>query len=261
MQRQGSTRCAHLTPLAICVGFVLFAGLSLSTASQAQSANSSLAIPETDEGLPGAGPIRRYDWFRNLWETRRRGWAESRSEDHHAVVFLGDSIIQGWGTGLPEAFPGIKVANRGISGDTSRGVLIRLEEDVLSLDPQAVVLLIGTNDLEEAAQPQTVAANVKLILDALSESYPNMPVLLCEVFPSASSMSRPAASIQQINALLAELAPNYPQLQLLPTYALFADDDGDAKLAEFPDLLHPNELGYRKWASALRPLLSAIVDR
>jgi lysophospholipase L1-like esterase len=64
-------------------------------------------------------------------------------------VFLGDSITQGWND-LASAFPDMKVANRGINGgDTTRGVLIRLQDDVLSLDPAAIVLLIGTNDLEE----------------------------------------------------------------------------------------------------------------
>jgi len=86
------------------------------------------AIPASDDGLPGAGPIRRYDWFQQLWRERRSDWARTVSQDQRAVVFLGDSITQGWGGGLGAAFPGTKVANRGISGDTTRGVLLRLEE-------------------------------------------------------------------------------------------------------------------------------------
>src|SRR6185436_17614461 len=118
----------------------------------------------TDDGLPGAGPIRRYDWFRQLWHDRRAAWAKRVQSDQNAVVFLGDSITQGWGGGLGAAFPGVKVANRGISGDTTRGVLIRLDEDVLALHPAAVVLLVGTNDLEEGAAPELIAANLKLIV-------------------------------------------------------------------------------------------------
>ena len=49
--------------------------------------------------------------------------------------------------------PTLNVANRGISGDTTRGMLLRLDDDVLSLDPSAVVMLMGTNDLEEQAEP------------------------------------------------------------------------------------------------------------
>ena len=88
------------------------------------------------------------------------------------MVFLGDSITQGWGGGLGAAFPGMKVANRGISGDTTRGVLIRLKEDVLALHPAAVVLLIGTNDLEEGATPDVVVGNLRLMLAALERHDP-----------------------------------------------------------------------------------------
>src|SRR6476660_2498547 len=116
-----------------------------------------LQIPDTDDGLPGEGPIRRYDWFRRLWTERRTRWASRVEQDRNAVVLLGDSITQGWGEDFSYWFPGMKMANRGISGDTTRGVLIRVQEDVLTLQPQAVVLLIGTNDLEEKASPETIA--------------------------------------------------------------------------------------------------------
>src|SRR4051812_22000240 len=89
--------------------------------------SSQFAIPATDEGLPGAGPIRRYDWFKKLWQQKRSGWAERVQQDQKALVFLGDSITQGWGDDMGGNFAGVKVANRGISGDTTRGVLIRLK--------------------------------------------------------------------------------------------------------------------------------------
>lgn len=214
-------------------------------------------LPPTDEGLPGAGPIRRYDWFQNLWREHRSAWAESVAEDRHAVVFLGDSITDGW-EDLATAFPGMKVANRGISGDTSRGVLIRLEEDVLALDPRAVVLLIGTNDIEEQAELETIAANVDKIIEACAAHNPQMPVILCEVFPSSAEKRRPAAKIKRLNELYREAVQDNPQVTLLETWALFADGQGDARPEEFPDLLHPNAAGYAKWAAALRPVLATL---
>jgi len=114
----------------------------------AQRSGESIALPASDDGLPGAGPIRRYDWFRNLWNEKRKVWATKTEADQNAVVFLGDSITQGWGDDLGNSFPGLKVANRGISGDTTRGMLIRLNDDVLALRPTGVVMLMGTNDLE-----------------------------------------------------------------------------------------------------------------
>src|SRR5687768_5606889 len=147
-------------------------------------AASPLDIPATDEGLPGAGPIRRAEWFTKLWSQKRNEWAKRVDKDQKAIVFLGDSITQGWGENMGGSFAEAKVANRGISGDTTRGVLIRLKEDVLALNPAGVVLLIGTNDLEEKAEPEVIAANLKLILAELKRHNPRMPIVLCQVFPS-----------------------------------------------------------------------------
>jgi lysophospholipase L1-like esterase len=227
--------------------------------SRAQApAATKWQLPATDDGLPGAGPIRRYDWFRKLWLEKRTGWSARVEQDKGAVVMLGDSITQGWGEDFKDNFPGVKVANRGISGDTTRGVLIRLKEDVLALNPSAVVLLIGTNDLEEKAEPETIADNLKLILAALKAADSRMPIVLCQVFPSSESKKRPAASIKRINQLYAAAVKGDPQVTLIETWTLFANAQGDAKAEEFPDLLHPNKAGYAKWAAALRPILATL---
>jgi lysophospholipase L1-like esterase len=215
-------------------------------------------IPATDNGLPGAGPIRRYDWFRKLWVERRTAWAQRVHQDHGALVFLGDSITQGWGNDMGGSFPGVKVANRGISGDTTRGVLIRMEEDVLALDPSGVVILIGTNDLEENTDPETIAANLKLILAKLKKHNPKMPIILCQVFPSSASKHRPAALIKKVNLLYAAAVKGDAEVTLVETWPLFADAQGDAKPDEFPDLLHPNKIGYAKWAGAIHPILATL---
>ena len=232
--------------------------LALAAIAQPAQPAAHLSIPETDDGLPGAGPIRRYDWFRKLWEQRRGAWAQRVQQDQHAVVFLGDSITQGWGDDLGGSFPGMKVANRGISGDTTRGVLIRLQEDVLAMHPSGVILLIGTNDLEENADPETIAANLKLILAELKKHDAKMPVILCQVFPSSETKKRPADKIKKLNQLYAAAVKGDPQITLIETWPLFADAQGDAKLEEFPDLLHPNQAGYAKWSAALRPIFATL---
>jgi lysophospholipase L1-like esterase len=217
---------------------------------------SKFAIPATDEGLPGAGPIRRYQWFQNLWEKKRTGWAKQVKQDQGALVFLGDSITQGWGDNFRGHFKGVKVANRGISGDTTRGVLIRLQEDVLSLNPKGVVILIGTTDLEEKATPEVISGNLKLIISALKKHNAKMPIILCNTFPSSATKRRPADQIKKINQLYFAAVKGDAQITVLDTWLLFADAKGDAKKPEFPDLLHPNQIGYDKWAASLRPLLA-----
>ena len=215
-------------------------------------------IPDTDDSLLGEGPMRRADWFRNLWNQRRTEFANHMEQDRDSVVFFGDSITQGWGDGLSKMFPELKVANRGISGDTTRGMLNRLEVDVLQLNPTAVVMLMGTNDLEEQATPETITGNVKRIFDRISQHDSETPIVMCLVMPSSESKKRPADKIKELNQFYLELAKSYPRVLVLDSYALFANEKGDAKEAEFPDLLHPNGAGYAKWAAALRPGLATL---
>jgi lysophospholipase L1-like esterase len=210
-----------------------------------------------DTEFPGQGPIRNMDWFRKLWTQRRLQWWADREKDQDAVVFLGDSITQGWGS-LSRDFPQFKTANRGISGDVTRGVLYRLKEDVLDLNPKAVVLLIGTNDLEENGEPAIIAGNIKLILEACKARHPRMPVVVCKVMPSHASKKRPADKIQQINALVDEVVKADPLWVRCDTWSIFADAEGNAKKEEFPDLLHPNAAGYARFAEALRPVLARL---
>ena len=237
----------------------LGAVLQAATDNNATTADAEdrFEIPATDDGLPGSGPIRRYDWFRNLWRERRSTWAQNVKKDQGALVFLGDSITQGWGD-VGSLFPGVTIANRGISGDTTRGVLIRLQEDVIELNPAGVVLLIGTNDLEEWGSPEIAADNVKLIVAALKAHNPAMPIVLCRVMPSSLTMRRPATQIRKMNDLYTAAVGAEPQVTIVDTYALFATQQGDAPADEFPDLLHPNAAGYARWAKALRPTLETL---
>lgn len=237
-----------------CLGPILLVFAAL---AQTPSPQTPWEIPATNDGLPGEGPIRRADWFRKLWVDRRAQWAQHAQEDRHAFVFLGDSITQGWGDDLGGSFPGVKVANRGISGDTTRGVLIRLD-DVTALDPSGVVILIGTNDLEDDADPETIVGNLKLIIARLKAHNSRMPIILCQVFPSSASKKRPAAAIKKLNRLYAAAVKGDAQVTLLETWPLFAGADGDAKVEEFPDLLHPNKAGYAKWAAAIHPILATL---
>jgi lysophospholipase L1-like esterase len=243
-------------PIALVSGLLLL--VLPAQPAWSQPAASQLGIPDTDEGLPGSGPIRRYDWFRKLWSERRSTWAQRVEQDRHALVFLGDSITQGWGDDMGGSFPGVKVANRGISGDTTRGVLIRLDQDVLALQPSGVVLLIGTNDLEEGAEPETIAANLKLILAKLKAHNAKMPIVLCQVFPSAESKKRSADKIKKVNQLYGAAVKGDAQVTLMETWLLFSNPQGDARPEEFPDLLHPNQAGYAKWAAALRPIFATL---
>lgn len=244
-----------------CITAIMFSLLfvvgSPQSAGQA-TARDPLKIPDRDEGLPGAGPLRRSDWFRGVWRSRRGSWLKKTEAQKNSVVFLGDSITQGWRDDFGGAFDPLKVANRGISGDTSRGLLVRLPEDVLNLNPRAVVLMIGANDLAEKADGEIVFGNVKLIIERLKKHNPKMPIVLCETFPCAPDNYRPVAEIRRINSLYANTYSDDPQVTLVKTYGLFAGSDGASLPKLLPDRVHPNAEGYKVWAAALRPVFAKL---
>lgn len=215
------------------------------------------ALPTDESNLPGEGKLRQYEWFQKLWQSQRSKWAAEAAKDKNAVVFLGDSITQGWGADFGKRFPGMKLANRGISGDTTRGMLIRLE-DVLTLQPAAVVMLMGTNDIEEAIDAAAIGRNVQKILQAIKAKYPQTPIVLCRMFPSSEKKKRPSATIKAVNALYDAAVKGDPQITVVDTWTLFADAQGDARAEFFPDLLHLNAAGYDRWAAALRPIFATL---
>src|SRR5262245_22828210 len=217
--------------LAICVGSGARDFVAAQNAAVADKPAGN-AVATSDKEPPGVGPIRHEDWFEKIWHDRRAAFAKDKSGQEHALVFLGDSITQGWGDDFRGNFKGVKVANRGISGDTSRGLLARLDEDVLALDPQGVVLLIGTNDTELKVPPEGIASNVKLLLDKIAAHNPDTPVVLCQVFPTSGKMHRPTERIRKLNQLLTEMARGRENVTVLDTYTLLANADGEAKPEE-----------------------------
>jgi lysophospholipase L1-like esterase len=85
-----------------------------------------------------------------------------------------------------------------------------------------------------------------------------MPVIVCKVMPSSEKQHRPAGQIEKFNALVDDIVKNDPQFFRCDTWSLYADENGDCKKEEFPDLLHPNAIGYAKWAGALKPIFARL---
>src|SRR5437870_7456671 len=86
------------------------------------------------------------DWP-NLGRNREENAKLTPAADEKRVVFMGDSITDGWGRKYGKFFPGKPYVNRGIGGQTTPQMLLRFRADVLALEPKAVVILVGTNDI------------------------------------------------------------------------------------------------------------------
>ena len=243
-------RISRMVALAAALSVFLSAGRFLAAQDVSQ-------YPTNTAMLPGKGPASSWKGLPQIWAERHAEWAGTAAQDKDGVVFLGDSITQGWNS-LGQDFPNLKTVNRGIGGDTTRGALYRLDADVLSLDPKAIVLLIGTNDIGNGADPRDVAHNIRAILKAIHQRYPKLPVIVCEVMPSSEKQHRPAKKIEKLNSLIKRDVRWRSHVYLCDTWTIYADARGDCPRDEFPDLLHPNAVGYAKWAAALKPIFAKL---
>ena len=233
-------------------------GLGASHRHQGSAAIGSRSPPPTT-AWPGPGPIRRYEWFQNLWRERRSEWAQQIAQDQSAVVFLGDSITQGWGGGLGAAFPGVKVANRGISGDTTRGVLIRLQDDVLAARPR------GGRAAHRHQRPRgrRHARSDRRQRQADPGRPQAAQPAACRSSCARCSRARPRRSgppirSRRVNALYRAAVKNDPQVTFLDTWPLFADADGDANAGEFPGPAAPERSRLRQVGGGARPLFATL---
>ncbi len=215
----------------------------------AASQLTALAMPP-ENVFPGAGPLQVAPWFQKLWMMRRLEFTRNKDKEQRPVVFFGDSITQGWAT-LAKDFPNLKVVNRGISGDTSRGLRYRLKEDVLDLHPRAVVLLIGTNDLALGGTPSQVIDNLRAIVAELEKQNRNVRIVLNLVMPRGLQPGKFPEKIKELNALIQDFAKKNGRVVTCDTWSIFDDGTGSCRKEEFPDMLHPNKAGYAKWKAAL----------
>lgn len=100
------------------------------------------------------------------------------------VVFMGNSITEGWAKYFPTMFLGQPYVGRGISGQTTPQMLLRFRQDVIALEPSAVVILAGTNDIAGNTGPTTldrIGDNIATMAELASAN--NIRVVLCSVLP------------------------------------------------------------------------------
>jgi lysophospholipase L1-like esterase len=201
-------------------------------------------------------------------------WYEMHAEDvalategKAPLVFIGDSITQGWnGAGQShweKHFAPLGAVNFGIGGDTTQNLLWRLKYGATeNLDPKAVMLLIGTNNFPFTEdEPETIAAGVIAVVDAITESYPNADILLMGVFPRSENPDHPLrAGIKRINGIISQLADRDPVTYLEITNELL-ESDGTLSKDVMPDFLHLSDEGYRRWTEAILPWITNRVDR
>jgi lysophospholipase L1-like esterase len=241
-------------------------GVTTTTAVAAPS--TTAPAPATTTGARPAGTSGPYPWQAgprlddngqpmSSWLSEAATVDAQGSSDPGAqLVFLGDSITQGWQNVGVEAWDAVWVPRHpvdfGITGDTTQNVLWRIANGTLKgLNPRAVVLLIGTNDYGAGWSAAQVAQGIEACAAAVRAALPNAALVLLSVFPRDTPTDPAAVAVQATNADLAHV-----QLPVNTTLVDMTATLSTAEGAPVPslfsyDLLHPSSEGYELIAGRL----------
>ncbi len=168
--------------------------------------------------------------------------------NENRVVFMGNSITEGWLSIRPEFFKNKPYVNRGISGQTTPQMLVRFRQDVIHLKPSTVVLLAGINDIAENTGPSTIemiANNIVSMAELAKANHIN--VIICSVLPANKFPWReglkPAEKVIKLNALLQSYSKKH-KLAYVDYYSAMVNDSHGLKKELGEDGIHPNKNGY-----------------
>ncbi|HKD37178.1 MAG TPA: platelet-activating factor acetylhydrolase IB subunit, partial [Pirellulales bacterium] len=198
------------------------------------------------------------------WVKRHEGFVEIAKKGGVDLLFLGDSITDGWRGGgkavWEKNFAPLKAANFGIGGDRTEHVLWRLQHGELDgIKPKLAVLMIGTNNLG-ANKDEEIAAGVKAIVEELHKQTPETKLLLLGIFPRGMKADDPARDrIKHINTIISKLDDGRT-VKYLDIGDKFLEANGTLPKSIMPDALHPNAKGYEIWAEAIAPTVKEMLS-
>ena len=191
------------------------------------------------------------------WKDRHEAKVAEARKGGHDLVFIGDSITQGWeghGKEVWDPYYGARKAlNLGFSGDRTEHVLWRLMNGELDqVDPKLFVIMIGTNNTGHRQDPpEQTADGIRLIVELLRDRRPDAEILLLSVFPRGE---KPDDRLRKINVGINELIrplAGEEKVHWLDVQDLFLGENGVLPASLMPDFLHPQARGYGIWAEAM----------
>lgn len=256
--------------------FVLVAGSFVAAAMLAtgypQPASTTPAAPAAPQPVANRAvlPVARPDAW---WVTRNESFNARAKLGDIRVVFLGDSITQGWeGAGKEvwaKHFEKLKAVNFGIGGDNTQHMLYRIQKGNLDgLDkpirdgaevPKVVVMMIGTNNSnKEDFTAQQIADGVKACVDATHQKLPQAKILLLAIFPRSEKPDAQREKLNATNAILKTFA-NADTVTFLDIGDKFLGEGGTISKEVMPDYLHLSPKGYQIWADAIEPSIKTLL--
>ena len=204
--------------------------------------------------------------FAQDWPNLSRFRAENANQvlptpNEKRVVFMGNSITEGWVNIHPQFFAGKFYINRGISGQTTPQMLVRFRADVIKLKPKVVVILAGTNDIAGNTGPSTLEMiEDNLISMAQLAKANDIKVILCSVLPVYDYPWKPglepAGKIITLNKMIKSYAEKSGSIYL-DFFSAMVDDRNGLRSEFSKDGVHPNEAGY----NVMEPLTEKAIEK
>jgi lysophospholipase L1-like esterase len=202
---------------------------------------------------------------------RHDAFVETAKSGDFDILFYGDSITDLWNVEAdPQGNPGgkrvldknfsdVKVANFGVSGDTTQGILWGLQNgEGQGHKPKAVMLMIGTNNTGGATGPE-IAEGIGAVILELRKDFPDAKILLLAIFPrGAGPTDANRLKVEEANRIIARL-DDQQHVFFMNINSRFLDEKGGLIGFRPADNLHPVEQGYEIWASAVAPTLKSWV--
>ena len=185
--------------------------------------------------------------------------------DENRIVFMGNSITEGWNTVYPDFFKDKPYINRGISGQTTPQMLVRFRPDVVNLKPKVVVILAGTNDIAGNTGPSTlemIEDNIASMVEIAKAN--NIKVALCSVLPAFDYPwkpgLKPAEKIVHLNKWIKQYADKN-NIIYVDYFAPMADEQNGLKKEYSEDGVHPNEAGYKVMAPIVEKAIAEALSQ
>jgi len=199
--------------------------------------------------VPGGGTLEDWAYLEKFREANSK---IMDFEDPNRVVFMGNSITEGWSNFNENFFIENPFINRGISGQTTPQMLIRFRADVVNLKPKTVVILAGINDIAGNTGPITIENTAENIISMTEIAKANnISVIICSTIPAIdfpwSPGLNPGPKVITLNSILKKYCEENG-VAYADYYSAMADDKGGLKVPEYTssdDLVHPNLEGYK----------------
>jgi lysophospholipase L1-like esterase len=179
------------------------------------------------------------------------------------IVFVGDSLTDGYKLDKHYADLDLAVYNRGIGGDTTFGVLGRMGVSIYDIKPSKVVLLIGGNDVNGGVEPDIIIENSLKIVSEIKENLPETEIYFVSMIPQNNdikiygdfSAEVHVAKIMEINAEIEKALKNEKNVTYIDLFSLLKDENNLLVKEYSTDGLHLTENGYEIWTNALKDYL------